>query len=322
MTSPDVDPYRSPRRFALWFPLRTDDVLYLRPRALLDVPPAHAHDDLAPLTVSRFDGFVVRGGVVWGLRRLRAPLCGPDRDGPPETWEQANRRRPFAEFVPGLARYEGLRTPGASSRTVGADPGVFVTAVGITSLSEMVSVWGWYVVPVPVGQTDGVSLNLPPGPEAPGGVPGVVLLRVGPANLRPLDGKDLAVVLDAATSVAWETLLGAAGPLWKPLKIVDRRAENAADEVNQIALVPGTTSVAQHYDATPGVDPTAALDGGAGPRWWFVGTNPGAVGLGPDPTVLVDRTRRRVMPLSEVESGRIVSARDASNGRWYVGEVV
>ena len=51
---------RTPRRFALWFPLRTDDVLYLRPRALLDVPPEHAHNDLSPIRVARFDGFAVR----------------------------------------------------------------------------------------------------------------------------------------------------------------------------------------------------------------------------------------------------------------------
>jgi hypothetical protein len=321
MTSPDVDPYRSPRRFALWFPLRTDDVLYLRPRYLLDVPPAHAHNDLAPLSTNRFDGFVSRAGVVWGLRRVRAPLHGPSGPERLERWTTAHRLRPFAEFVPEVALYEGLRAPGAPSRTDGADPGDFVLAVGITSLSEMVSVWGWYEVPVPRNQTE-TTLNLPPGPEAPGGIPGVVLLRVGPAALRPLDGKDLAVVLDAADSVTWETLLGEAGPLWKPLKIVDRRASDAVDEVNQIALIPGTTASPQAYDPTPGVDPTAELDAGGGPRWWFVGANPGNAGRGPDPTVLVDRTRRRVMPLSEVESGRIVSARDASNGRWYVGEVV
>ena len=322
MTSPNVDPYRSPRNLALWFPLRTDDVLYLRPRALLNVPPEHAHNDLAPLTVNRFDGFVLRAGVVWGLRRVRAPLHG--RSGPErlERWSIAHRLRPFAEFVPEVSLYEGLRAPGATSPTVGADPTDFVLAVGIASLSEMVSAWNWYTLPVPCNQVEGVVLNLPPGPEASAGVNGPVSLRVGPATLRTLDGKDLVVVLDTATSAAWETLLGEAGPLWKPLKIANRRATDAADAVNQLALIPGTTASPQAYDPTPGVDPTADLDAGGGPRWWNVGTNPGNVGRGPDPFVLVDRTRRRVFPLSEVDSGRIVSAKDPSNGRWYVGEVV
>ena len=114
MTSP-VDPYRSPRNLALWFPLRTDDVLYLRPRALLNVPPEHAHNDLAPLSTNSFDGFVYRAGVVWGLRRVRAPLHG--RSGPErlERWSIAHRLRPFAEFVPEVSLYEGLRAPGATS---------------------------------------------------------------------------------------------------------------------------------------------------------------------------------------------------------------
>lgn len=313
---------RTPRRFALWFPLRTDDVLYLRPRALLDVPPEHAHNDLSPIRVARFDGFAVRAGVVWGLRRARPPLqLGPAREQL-ERWTVAHQRRPLREFVPEVALYEALRAPGSPSRTDGADPTDFVLSVGIASLSEMVSAWGWYVVPVPCNQTEGARFLLPQGPEVSEGTTGPVLLRVGVATLRTLDGKDLAVVLDASESDAWEALLGEAGPAWKPLRVVDRRAEDAASAVNQLALLPGATTSPQAFGAEGAADPTADLAAGGGPRWWFVGANSGAIGQGPDPEALRDRTRRRVVPLSSVESGRIVSARDSSNGRWYVGERV